>query len=252
MDLAVGRLLRRERWVLGGLLALLAALSWVDMARMAGEVPAGVGRLRPCCATFGLTFWMWVVMMAGMMIPSVAPMVLTHAAVTRRRVALGGPYVSSGLFFSGYLASWTGFSLLAAAIEWALHRSALLDPDTMRMRPLASAVVLLCAGAFQLSPAKQACLSRCRAPLGYFLTEWREGRTGAFVMGLRHGWSCIGCCWLLMAILFAVGVMSLWWGAALTAFVIAEKVLPWRRMVVWSGAALCFVAAAVLLAIAPR
>jgi predicted metal-binding membrane protein len=236
----------QERLILAGILALLTGLSWVAMARMAGEVPAG--GLRPCCASFGLIFWMWVVMMAGMMIPSVTPMVLTHAAITRRRVAAGGPHVSSVLFLSGYLAAWSGFSLLAALAQWALHRSALLDPETLRVRPLAAALLLVCAGAFQLSSVKETCLSQCRAPLGYFLTEWREGRTGAFVMGLRHGWFCIGCCWLVMAILFGAGLMSLWWGAAITAFVIAEKLLPWRRLVVWSGAILCFLAAAILLA----
>jgi predicted metal-binding membrane protein len=246
--MASGRVLRRERLVLVALLALLTALSWVAMARMASEAPSGAGRLPPCCATFGLTFWMWVVMMAGMMIPSATPMVLTHAAIMRRRVALGGRYVSSALFFSGYLAAWTGFSLVAALAEWALHRSSLLDPETLRVRPLAAALVLLCTGAFQLSSVKDTCLSQCRAPLGYFLTEWREGLVGAFVMGLRHGWFCIGCCWLLMAILFAAGVMSLWWGAAITAFVIAEKLLPWRRLIVWSGAILCFGGAAIVLA----
>jgi predicted metal-binding membrane protein len=239
---------RREQLVLAGLLALLTGLAWVAMARMAGEVPGG-GRLRPCCASFGLIFWMWVVMMAGMMIPSVMPMVLTHAAITRRRVA-GGRHVSSMVFLAGYLATWCGFSLLAALAQWALNRSSMLDPETLRVRPLTASLVLVCAGVFQLSSVKATCLSQCRAPLGYFLTEWREGRAGAFVMGLRHGWFCIGCCWLVMALLFGAGVMSLWWGAAITAFVIAEKLLPWRRLVVWSGAILCFLGAAILLALA--
>jgi predicted metal-binding membrane protein len=248
MEGVAGRVLRRERLVLVGLLALLTVLAWVAMARMASQAPSGVGRLPPCCATFWLTFWMWVVMMAGMMIPSATPMVLTHAAVARRRTAAGGPQSSSSLFFSGYLAAWSGFSLLAALAEWGLHRSSLLDPETLRIRPLAAGVVLLCAGVFQLSSAKGTCLARCRAPLGYFLTEWREGRLGALVMGLRHGAFCIGCCWLLMAILFAAGVMSLWWGAALTGFVIAEKLLPAPRLLVWAGAILCFAGAAFLLA----
>jgi predicted metal-binding membrane protein len=247
MESGLGRVLQRQRLILVCLLAILTGLSWVSMARMAAEAPGG-GRLPPCCETFALTFWMWVVMMAGMMIPSATPMVLTHAALVRRRVGCGGQYVSSALFLSGYLAAWTGFSFVAALAEWALQRSSLLDPGTLRVRPVAAALVLLSAGVFQLSPVKNVCLSQCRAPLGYFLTEWREGRFGAFVMGLRHGWSCIGCCWLLMAILFAAGVMSLWWGAALTAFVIAEKLLPWPRLAVWSGAILCFVGGAVVLA----
>jgi predicted metal-binding membrane protein len=174
--------------------------------------------------------------------------VLTHAAVMRRRVSLGAPYVSSGLFLGGYLAAWSGFSLAAAGAEWGLHRVSLLDPDTLRIRPVGGALVLLATGAFQLSAMKLRCLSQCRAPLGYFITDWREGRAGAFRMGLRHGWFCIGCCWLLMTLLFAAGVMSLWWGAVITAFVMAEKLLPWRRLVVWSGAVLCFGGAAMLIA----
>src|SRR4051794_10112019 len=123
MEGVAGRVLRRERLVLGSLLALLTALSWLAMARMASQAPTGVGRLPPCCSTFALTFWMWVVMMAGMMLPSATPMVLTHAAIARRRAAAGSPGSSSGLFISGYLAAWTGFSLIAALAEWALHHS---------------------------------------------------------------------------------------------------------------------------------
>jgi len=241
---ALERILRRDRLVIEVALAALTLVSWAQMVSSSDG-----DRLMPCCgARFGVAFWMWVVMMAGMMTPSVAPMVLTHAAVVRRRVALGGPYVSSGLFLGGYLAAWSGFSLAAAGAEWWLHRTHLLDPRTLRVGPLLAALVLLLAGGFQFSPWKLQCLSRCRAPLGYFATEWREGRRGALFMGLRHGWFCIGCCWLLMAILFAAGVMSLWWGAAITAFVMAEKLLPWRRLVVWSGAIFCFGGAALLLA----
>jgi predicted metal-binding membrane protein len=244
----IERVLRKDRLVLSILLATLTALAWLSMARMAQQTPGGGERFMPCCATFGLVFSMWVVMMAGMMVPSVTPMVLTHAQVIRRRSRLGAPYVSSGLFLSGYLGAWSGFSLVAALVQWSLHRSSLFNPETLRLHPIAGGAVLLCAGAFQLSEAKHACLSQCRAPLGYFITEWRDGRAGAFIMGLRHGWSCIGCCWLLMAILFAAGVMSLWWGAAITAFVIAEKLVPWHRVAVLSGAVLCFGGAVALVA----
>lgn len=240
------RVLRRDRLVLGALLALLTAISWIVMARMAGET-AGVDRVLPCCASIGLMCWMWIVMMAGMMVPSVTPMVLTHAAVMRRRVKLGAPYISSLLFLAGYLAVWSGFSVVAAAAQWILRSAAVLDAQRVSLHPLAGCGVLLAAGAFQLSAVKEKCLSECRAPLGYFLTDWREGRLGAFVMGARHGWSCLGCCWLLMAILFAAGVMSLWWSAALTAFVVLEKLIPWPRVAVWSGALLCFGGAIALL-----
>jgi predicted metal-binding membrane protein len=240
------RILLRDRLLIAIALGLLTIVSWVHMLTPDGPAPDGE-RLMPCCgARFGVTVSMWVVMMAGMMIPAVAPMVLSHAAIIRRRAAHGAPFVSSGLFLTGYLLAWGGFSLVAAFAQWALYRTALLDGRSLSIGPAAGGAVLLFAGVFQLSPAKSACLSHCRAPLGYFLTEWREGHVGAVSMGLRHGLFCIGCCWLLMAVLFAVGIMNIVWGAAITAFVVAEKILPWRRAVVWSGAVTCLLGAAAL------
>lgn len=243
------RVLRRDRLIIGVVLAVLAALSWLQMFAPAAAVPARDGApLLPCCgARFGVAFLMWVVMMAGMMIPSVAPMVLTHAAIARRRVASGAPFVSSGLFLAGYLVAWVGFSAAAAFLQGVLFRAAVLDGRSLAIGPWAGAAVLVAAAMFQLSPAKSACLTQCRAPVGYFMTEWREGKMGALIMGLRHGSFCIGCCWLLMAVLFAVGIMNVVWGAVLTAFVVAEKVLPWRRAVVWSGGAACLAGAIVLI-----
>jgi predicted metal-binding membrane protein len=227
-------------------LASLTVISWVHMVMPEGVALDGE-RLMPCCgARFSVTFSMWVVMMAGMMIPSVAPMVLTHAAIVRRRVAHGAPFVPSGLLLAGYLLAWTGFSLVASVVQWALFRGALLDGHSLSIGPWAGSAVLLAAAAFQFSSAKNACLSQCRAPVGYFVTEWREGNLGAVSMGLRHGLFCIGCCWLLMAVLFAVGIMNIVWGAAITAFVVAEKILPWPRAVVWFGAVSCLIGAAAL------
>ena len=241
------RLLRHDRLVISVVLAALTIVSWAQMVPPTGA-PFGAERLMPCCGSrFGVAFSMWVVMMAGMMIPSVAPMVLTHAAIMRRRVSQGAPFVSSGLFLAGYLLAWSGFSAVAALAQWVLYRGALLDGRSLSIGPWAGGAVLLAAAIFQLSPAKDACLSQCRAPLGYFITEWREGSAGAVEMGLRHGIFCIGCCWLLMAVLFAVGIMNILWGAVITLFVVAEKVLPWRRAVVWSGGAICLVGATVLL-----
>ena len=245
-DVAIGtleRVLRRDRLIIGVVLAALTALSWVQMVG-----PADGAHLAPCCgARFDVTFAMWVVMMAGMMIPSVAPIVLTHAAIVRRRAGRGAPFVPSGLFLSGYLIAWVGFSAAAAFAQGVLFRAAVLDGRSLSVGPWVGAAVLLAAAAFQLSPAKSACLSQCRAPVGYFITEWRDGRHGAVIMGLRHGAFCIGCCWMLMAVLFAVGIMNVVWGAALTVFVVAEKVLPWRRAVVWSGGAACAAGAAILI-----
>jgi len=238
--------MRRDRPIILLALGALTALSWAQMVLPDG--PAGGGQpFAPCCGSrFAVAFPMWVVMMAGMMIPSVAPMVLTHATIARRRAAGGAPFVSSAFFLAGYLVAWTGFSAAAALVQGLLHRGALLDARSLAIGPWAGAAVLVAAAAFQLSPAKAACLSRCRAPLGFFLTEWRPGEAGALLMGLRHGLTCIGCCWLLMAVLFAVGIMNVLWGAALTVLVVAEKALPWPRAVVWAGAAICLGGAAVL------
>jgi predicted metal-binding membrane protein len=248
---ALERVLRHDRLVILAVLGALTVLSWAQMIAP-GEAAGGAHGLMPCCGSrFGVAFAMWVVMMAGMMIPSVAPMVLTHAAIVRRRAAGASagpaPFALSGLFLAGYLLAWAAFSAVAAAAQGALHRASLLDGRSLSVGPWAGAAVLLAAGIFQLSRAKGACLTHCRAPVGYFLTEWREGRAGALTMGLRHGLSCIGCCWLLMAVLFAVGIMNIVWGAAITLFVVAEKVLPWRRAVVWAGSAICLAGAAVLL-----
>src|SRR5256885_1314059 len=136
MTSPIERVLRNDRLVLSVLLAGVTTVAWAAMARMGHEGPGNGQKLMPCCATFGLIFWMWFVMMAGMMIPSVTPMVLTHAVVMRRRSKRDAPFVSSGLFLSGYLAAWSGFSLVAALAQWALHRSSLLDPETLRIHPL--------------------------------------------------------------------------------------------------------------------
>jgi predicted metal-binding membrane protein len=241
------RILRHDRALITAVLVALTVASWAQMVVPA--TPVGPDGLMPCCGSrFGVAFVMWVVMMAGMMIPSAAPMVLTHAAIVRRRrVSLGAPFVPSGLLLAGYLLAWTAFSAVAALAQGALYRSGILDGHSLAIGPFLGAAVLIAAAVFQLSPAKRACLSQCRAPLGYFMTEWREGRSGALLMGLRHGLSCIGCCWLLMAVLFAVGIMNLLWGAVITIFVVAEKVVPWPRAVVWSGSALCLAGAAFLL-----
>jgi predicted metal-binding membrane protein len=243
---ALETVLRRDRLVIAIVLGALTVVSWAQMVST-NEGSIGEAGLMPCCgARFSVAFSMWVVMMAGMMIPSVTPMVLTHAGIMRRRAAEGAPFVSSSLFFSGYLLAWSAFSAAAAFAQCVLYRTSLLDGHSLSVGPWAGAVVLVAAAIFQLSPAKGACLSQCRAPVGYFMTEWREGHLGAAVMGLRHGVFCIGCCWLMMAVLFAVGIMNILWGAVITAFVLAEKVLPWRRAVVWSGGAVCLAGAMAL------
>jgi predicted metal-binding membrane protein len=222
----------------------VTALAWAYVVQMGHSTTARVGGhlVMSCCGVnLPLTFLMWTVMMVGMMTPSAAPMILTFATVNRRRAMHSGPFVPTSIFLSGYLASWTVFSAVAAVAQWGLFHAQILDPHRQAVTPAFGGALLIAAGIFQLTPAKNACLTRCRSPLDFLTTDWREGSLGAFVMGLRHGVFCIGCCWILMALLFVVGVMNLVWVAAISAFVLAEKVAPFRRAVVVAGAASSFV-----------
>ena len=171
------------------------------------------------------TFAMWTVMMVGMMAGSAAPMLVLFAGAQRARQTRRLP-LSVVMFGMGYLAVWAGFSGAATIGQWALQRATLLS-DTMAVsRGWLAASILIVAGLYQLTPFKSACLAQCRSPLGFLMTNWREGTSGAFVMGTRHGVFCLGCCWALMVVLFAVGVMNLAWVAGLTALVLLEKLIP--------------------------
>ncbi len=171
-------------------------------------------------------FLMWGEMMVAMMIPSAAPMILTFAMVQRKRREQERPFVPTGIFLLGYLAVWIGFSAMAAVAQWILHGKAMLSPMMVSTSPILGGTLLIVAGIFQWTPLKQACLTHCRSPLNFLMTDWREGKLGAFVMGLKHGAFCTGCCWFLMALLFVAGVMNVWWIAIIAVFVLLEKVAP--------------------------
>jgi len=172
-----------------------------------------------------LLMWtMWAVMMAGMMLPSAAPMVSAYASTVRpERSQLQG---STPLFVVGYLIAWSGFAALATVAQWALHDATLVTAMGVSTSRWLGGVLLVGAGAYQFTGVKDACLSKCRTPLGFLLTSWRGGRGGAFVMGVHHGSLCIGCCWALMTLLFVLGVMNLWWIALVAAVVLLEKLVP--------------------------
>jgi predicted metal-binding membrane protein len=229
LDAAVVALLRRDRrLVLAGLVGL-AAIPWLylawDAATMAPMAPADDGLL-PALGHAVLTFLMWAVMMVGMMVPSAAPAVLLYASLARRTRERGGPFPGVWVLALGYLATWTTFSALATALQVVLERATLLSPMAeAEGRPLAG-TLLLVAGSWQWLPIKAACLRHCRAPFQFFLTRWRPGARGAFVMGLEHGLFCLGCCWALMLLLFVGGVMDLVWVALIAGFVLVEKLAP--------------------------
>jgi predicted metal-binding membrane protein len=167
-------------------------------------------------------FIMWAVMMAAMMLPTAMPMVSVFGTLNRARGEAG----RTAAFVAGYLALWTAFGAAATAAQWVLQTRGLLSPMIVSMSPVLSAALLAIAGIFQFTPLKQACLRACRSPLGFLLTDWRDGLWGAARMGVRHGLYCLGSCWALMALLFVGGAMNLLWIAALTLLVAMEKIAP--------------------------
>ncbi|MBI3881618.1 MAG: DUF2182 domain-containing protein [Verrucomicrobia bacterium] len=231
-------LLRRDRAILLTALALITVVAWAYMVQEARAMQitgvcqcAGMKMSGPDTSPWSATtllplFLMWAEMMVAMMLPTAAPMVLTFALVNRKRREQERPYVSAAVFLSGYLVVWTFFSAVLAAAQWALHGAALLSPMMASTSAWLGGGLLMAAGIFQFTPWKHACLAHCRSPLDFIMTGWREGRAGAFRMGVEHGAYCTGCCWVLMALLFVLGVMNVLWIAALTALVLVEKAMP--------------------------
>jgi predicted metal-binding membrane protein len=165
-------------------------------------------------------------MMVGMMVPSAAPMTLVYAAVARKAARQGTPVAPTSAFIAGYVAMWTLFSGFATLAQWGLDHAAMLSPMLVSSSPALGAALLVAAGSYQLTPLKNGCLEHCRAPAQFISENWRPGASGAFRMGLVHGAFCLGCCWVLMGLLFVGGVMNLLWIALITGFVLIEKILP--------------------------
>jgi predicted metal-binding membrane protein len=237
-----------QRALLGGLLAL-AGVAWlVTGERMGGmESMPGVE-----LGELGFYLTVWVTMMAAMMFPSVAPTVLMYDRLRgdHRDRGRGAPVDATALFVCGYLLVWTGAGLVAYAL-FELARS--LDPAFLAWDEAGryvTAGVIVAAVAYELTPVKRGCLLKCRSPRTFLAERWRDGRAGALELGVRHGAWCLGCCWALMAALFAVGLMSLGWMALIAAFIVAERLLPWPNRV--RGAVAVFLLALALgVALAP-
>ena len=240
-----------RRLALVAVLIVLAAVGWVVTdERMAG-MDAGPGT-DP--GALGFFVGVWVVMMAAMMFPSIAPMVTTYSRIQRKRSEQGkansGP-VAVGLFVGGYLLSWTAFGLAAYGLI-QLGRSLSIDALAWDSAgPYVAGTVILAAAVYQLTPLKDACLTKCRSPFFFLLEAWKPGRVGALRMGIEHGAWCVGCCWALMAALFALGVMSVGWMAFIAALIALEKLLPWKA-VANRGIAVLLVALGLAVAFAPE
>lgn len=238
-------LLRRERLIVWSALAILTLLAWLWVFVGAGTGMSTIAMTtwqfpppRPATAMPGdwsPAYWltmllMWWVMMVAMMVPSAAPMILLYARVVRHgqtRGEIPGAIAPTAAFSVGYLLCWLGFSALATGMQFALERSGLVDGMMMWAtdRRL-TATLLIVAGIYQLSPLKKACLTQCRSPVEFLTRNWRPGRSGAFRLGILHGAYCLGCCWALMLLLFAAGIMNLVWIAGLAILVLVEKLAP--------------------------
>ena len=191
---------------------------------------------------FAASVVMWTAMMVAMMIPAALPLVAVFSRLDRRHDQRTA-HADTGLFAGGYLAIWVAFGIAATLVQWLLHRTRLLEGDLLALPAGPGAIVLIATGLYELSPYKSACLRHCQNPLSFLLAHWRDGALGAFRMGARHGLYCLGCCWMLMLLMFACGVMSALAMAALTLFVVAERMLspsvgrfaklPGLALVVW-------------------
>jgi predicted metal-binding membrane protein len=254
---AFERLLRRDRIITLAGLAALCVLAWLYMVTGAGlgmsawdmttlamfphqlapDMMPGMDTDAAASAptAWGLGAWalmiaMWWTMMIAMMTPSAAPTILLYAHVHRHALARGqgqDKLAPTSAFAAGYLLVWLGFSTVATALHWALERAGLVAAMMMGSRSRwLSAAVLIAAGLYQLSPLKNVCLAHCRTPASFLSRHWRPRALGALRLGAMHGAYCVGCCWLLMALLFVGGVMNLVWIAALAVLVLIEKALP--------------------------
>jgi predicted metal-binding membrane protein len=254
------RVLRRDRLIVAGGLAAIALLAWLFVLDGAGTGMSiramSTWRFPPPLVpaaneTWPAAYWlvmlaMWWVMMIAMMTPSAAPAILIYARVARSAEQAAVP---TAWFAGGYLLAWLAFSAAAVAAQWALERLGLTHAMMMwSLDRWLSGALLVAAGLYQLTPLKAFCLRQCRMPAAFLARHWRPGIAGALRLGFRHGLYCVGCCWLLMALLFAGGIMNLVWIAGLALFVLAEKLLPVGGIVARGGGVLLLVGGAYILA----
>ena len=219
-----------------GALAAVTAAAWAYLLFGAGiemsmrDMGGGLMAMPPewGAAYATLIFVMWAVMMAAMMLPSAAPTVLLVAALTRNRGGSSGAVSATAMLFaSGYVLVWCGFSLAATLLQWGLDKAGLLSETMALGNALLAGAVLIAAGIYQWTPLKDACLKHCRSPAEFLVRHWRRSALGAVQTGIGHGIYCLGCCWMLMALLFVGGLMNLAWIAAIALLVLLEKTVPW-------------------------
>jgi predicted metal-binding membrane protein len=225
--LSLSPLQRWDQSLLIGSLSALALLAWAYLFYLNNNMMGMNAGLRPWSAVdFLMMFLMWAIMMVGMMVPTAMRAVLIYARIAARGQP-EKPLIAPGYLFSaGYIVIWTLFSVGATVMQWALERAALLSPMMVSSSAGLGAALLVAAGIYQLTPWKDTCLKHCQSPIMYLAANYQKGLPQAFILGFKHGAYCLGCCWVLMGLLFLGGVMNLLWILAITLFVFAEKLLP--------------------------
>ena len=250
--------LSREQWIIAAVLALAIVLAWTSLVSMGMPSAAtGMAQMDGMQAPVSSEHWtpfhaltvfaMWAIMMVAMMLPSATPMILLYARVAGQ-AGEGSTLAPTSLFAGTYVALWALFSMFATAAQWTLSQLQLLSDATMAVGSgRVGGVLLVAAGLYQLTPLKRMCLENCRSPFSFLTAHWRPGLFGAINLGFRHGVYCVGCCWLVMALLFFGGVMNLTWVAALAAIVLIEKVAPGGLRIGQAAGALAILAGAALI-----
>jgi predicted metal-binding membrane protein len=234
-----------------GLLGIVG-IAWVYLLTATMPMPdmsmADMGMISWSATDFVLMFFMWAMMMIGMMVPSAAPMIFIFVAYNRSRRQRNQLTASVPAFVTGYIIVWVGFAALATVVQWQLVEASLLSDMMVATSPWLGGALLIAAGLYQFTPVKNVCLTRCRSPFEFIASGFRSGMSGALLLGLRHGAFCVGCCWVLMGLLFVGGVMNFLWIAAIAVVVLLEKVLPFRAQFS-RVSALLFVLAGVLITV---
>jgi predicted metal-binding membrane protein len=243
--------LRRDRIVIVLAVALLTALTWSYLLWLSADmgmggmdmtglrvIPSGLGLIIPAnmpwrTMEFAFVFAMWIVMMVGMMTPSMAPMLLMYARIGRQTEAQGRPLAATVWFAVGYFLVWVGFALLATLLQWAFERTALLDFTMATTSNILGGLIVVTAGLYQWTRLNELCLAQCQRPFAFVMGHggYRRDAPGCVMLGLRHGAYCVGCCWTLMALLFVGGVMNVFWIVLLALLAFLERITSMDRLI---------------------
>ena len=221
---------KKEHYLVFLFLILLIIISWNYISSLSNSM----GSMKEMSmiqnkewffSDFLAAFVMWSIMMIAMMLPSAMPMILVFSAVNKKRSESGKSFVATWIFIFGYVLIWTSFSLIASLFQFILHNLSVISDGLKLMNPFAGGIMLIAAGIYQFTNIKDVCLKNCQSPLSFVLNYWKEGKIGALLMGIKHGFYCIGCCWVLMALLFVAGIMNLLWIVIIALFIFLEKMI---------------------------